>query len=60
LLCGFSSPQNARGGAGGGGSRGIFNFGKSRAKLINESSHKITSKMLPVQMKQKQGTPRNY
>lgn len=30
--------------AGGGGSRGIFNFGKSKAKLISESSAKVTFK----------------
>ncbi|MBU2492157.1 MAG: ATP-dependent zinc metalloprotease FtsH [Bacteroidetes bacterium] len=29
---------------GGGGSRGIFNFGKSKAKLISESSTKVTFK----------------
>lgn len=28
--------------SGGGGSRGIFNFGKSKAKLISESSAKVT------------------
>lgn len=31
-------------GGGGGGQRGIFNFGKSRAKLINESQIKVTFK----------------
>ncbi len=30
--------------AGGGGTRGIFNFGKSRAKLISESQIKVTFK----------------
>lgn len=30
--------------AGGGGSRGIFNFGKSKAKLISETSAKVTFK----------------
>ena len=29
---------------GGGGSRGIFNFGRSRAKLMSESSQKVTFK----------------
>ncbi|MBI9070669.1 MAG: ATP-dependent zinc metalloprotease FtsH [Melioribacteraceae bacterium] len=32
------------GGGGGGGSRGIFNFGKSKAKLISESASKVTFK----------------
>ncbi|MCF8243374.1 MAG: AAA family ATPase, partial [Melioribacteraceae bacterium] len=31
-------------GGGGGGTRGIFNFGKSKAKLISESSIKVTFK----------------
>jgi cell division protease FtsH len=31
-------------GGGGGGTRGIFNFGKSRAKLISESAIKVTFK----------------
>ena len=26
----------------GGGSRGIFSFGKSKAKLITQSGHKVT------------------
>ncbi|KAA3612357.1 MAG: ATP-dependent metallopeptidase FtsH/Yme1/Tma family protein [Calditrichaeota bacterium] len=31
-------------GGGGGGSRGIFNFGRSRAKLMSESGQKVTFK----------------
>lgn len=36
--------RRMQGGAGGGGSRGIFNFGKSRAKLISEAHGKVTFK----------------
>lgn len=32
------------GGGGGGGSRGIFNFGKSKAKMISETQGKVTFK----------------
>ncbi len=34
--------QRSAGGGGGGGTKGIFNFGKSRAKLLNESTNKVT------------------
>jgi len=36
--------RKMQGGGGAGGSRGIFNFGKSRAKVVPESSLKITFK----------------
>ena len=36
--------RRMQGGAGGGGARGIFNFGKSKAKLISESAIKVTFK----------------
>ncbi len=40
----FLIMRRMQGGGGGGSTRGIFNFGKSKAKLINESSIKITFK----------------
>jgi len=36
--------RRMQGGAGGGGSRGLFNFGKSKAKLISEAHGKVTFK----------------
>ncbi|NUM71643.1 MAG: cell division protein FtsH, partial [Ignavibacteriaceae bacterium] len=39
----FFFMKRMQGGAGG-GSRGIFNFGKSRAKMINQSTNKVTFK----------------
>jgi cell division protease FtsH len=36
--------RRMQGGGGAGGTRGIFNFGKSRAKLISESAIKVTFK----------------
>jgi cell division protease FtsH len=36
--------RRMQGGGAGGGTRGIFNFGKSKAKLISESSIKVTFK----------------
>ncbi len=36
--------RRMQGGGGTGGSRGIFNFGKSRAKLSSQSSIKVTFK----------------
>ncbi len=36
--------RRMQGGGGAGGTRGIFNFGKSRAKLSSQSSHKVTFK----------------
>ncbi|CAG1772128.1 cell division protease FtsH [uncultured bacterium] len=38
----FFLMRRMQGGGGAGGSRGIFSFGKSKAKLINQSSNKIT------------------
>ncbi|MCK5743077.1 MAG: AAA family ATPase, partial [Chlorobi bacterium] len=34
--------KRMQGGAGGGGSKGIFSFGKSKAKLMNEGESKVT------------------
>ncbi|MBI2420021.1 MAG: ATP-dependent zinc metalloprotease FtsH [Ignavibacteriales bacterium] len=36
--------RRMQGGGGGGNSRGIFSFGKSKAKLINQSGNKVTFK----------------
>lgn len=36
--------RRMQGGGAGGGTRGIFNFGKSKAKLISESASKVTFK----------------
>jgi cell division protease FtsH len=40
----FLFMRRMQGGAAGGGQKGIFSFGKSRAKLINESQIKVTFK----------------
>ncbi|HOJ18531.1 MAG TPA: ATP-dependent zinc metalloprotease FtsH [Ignavibacteriaceae bacterium] len=36
--------RRMQGGAGGGSQRGIFSFGKSKAKMINQSANKVTFK----------------
>ncbi len=38
----FFFMRRMQGGGGAGGQRGIFNFGKSKAKLINQSNNKVT------------------
>ncbi|OQY79743.1 MAG: cell division protein FtsH [Ignavibacteriales bacterium UTCHB3] len=38
----FFFMRRMQGGGGAGGQRGIFNFGKSKAKMINQSSNKVT------------------
>ncbi|GAB1441370.1 ATP-dependent zinc metalloprotease FtsH [Ignavibacteriales bacterium] len=40
----FFFMRKMQGGGGAGGQRGIFNFGKSKAKLINQSNNKVTFK----------------
>lgn len=40
----FFFMRRMQGGGGAGGQRGIFNFGKSKAKLINQSNNKVTFK----------------
>lgn len=40
----FFFMRRMQGGGGTGGQRGIFNFGKSKAKLINQSNNKVTFK----------------